>query len=123
MNWVKVTSGVLTVAGWLFVIAAAAGDYVSFEAGRVAMMVALVGTLAWMVRRNSRPADEIFEAGRRLGRSEAIKELSEEGIRHLDDYRASRLGGGYVTLRRRACVHFERSERQQPNSDPLRGSR
>lgn len=92
MNWTKVTLNTVTVAGWLLVLWAAltpSGAAVSFETGRIGMMVALAGTLAWAVRRNSRPADEIFEAGRKVGRAEALLELGEGNVKRLDDYRSA----------------------------------
>lgn len=86
-NWVQWTTDVLTVLGWGLVGAAAAWPgAVNFELARPAMMLAIVGTVAWVMRRNTRKVEDLFELGRQFGRAEARAELSGGEVLRLSDY-------------------------------------
>lgn len=80
----------LTMLGWVVLTSRAlvpgVDHLVTDEQSRLALLVASVGTLKWLVRRMMHPAHELFLAGKMVGRAEALAETDESVIR-LDERR------------------------------------
>lgn len=82
-----------TIVAWLVQIYAAViphGPNVSEHLGRLTLLIAGTGTLAWLFRRIMAPAHELYAAGKMAGRIEALAER-DDGVASLDERRALRI--------------------------------
>lgn len=93
--YVRRTIYTLTVIAWLFVLLAATPHtrWLTDDQRALAVLVAALGSLKWLIRRMLAPAHELFCAGKIVGRAEALAELDPDVVR-LDDRRALRVVTG-----------------------------
>lgn len=90
---VVITIRTITIIGWLTAIYAAIpfGPPVPEDVGRLAIGVAVVGTMKYLVRRSQRPASEFYRAGKEMGRLELLAEQrAGDGVVSLEDRRQLR---------------------------------
>ena len=82
----------VTVIAWALMLLDVVpfGPDPSEEAGRLALLVAGVGTLEWVVRRLMVPAHELYMAGKMIGRMEAQAERDSDKVACLDERRTLR---------------------------------
>lgn len=79
----------VTAAAWVFLVVAVVpfGPSFSDDLQRFAVLVAAVGSAAVLVNRAARPIDEVFRAGKALGRAEALRELADTRVVQLAERR------------------------------------
>lgn len=88
----------LTLLAWLAVIVAAIphARWMTDDQRALAVLVAALGSLKWLIRRMLAPAHELFCAGKMVGRLETRAEL-DDSVARLDDRRALRVVTGGPT--------------------------
>lgn len=91
-RYLRRTIYTLTVIAWLVVLFAALphARWVTDDQRALAVLVAALGSLKWLIRRMLAPAHELFCAGKIVGRAEALAEQDGTVVR-LDDRRRSQL--------------------------------
>ena len=89
----------LTLLAWLVVIYAATphARWLTDDQRALAVLVAALGSLKWLIRRMLAPAHELFCAGKIVGRAEALAEIDDEDVVRLDEHRALRVVTGGPT--------------------------
>jgi hypothetical protein len=91
-TWLRRTIYSLTITAWLVLAAAAtpAGSAVTPPQCLLAVLIAGVGTIKFLVRRMLAPANELFYAGKAAGRLEVEKERAGGNVFRLEERRAIR---------------------------------